>query len=196
MSDKIFPPPYAPQIRQALEQGLRGIAKVCNFTAVKQFLAFPQAEFFKSFGPLTKTVAIKPPTPKTASFIASAPVMQVTNDVLETAAFVATKMTSIITPTPKTAGFTTLLNQYYLDTPNAVAISGVSQTNPVVITTGVAHGYSNGDQVYLSGLVGPTQLNNRSFTIANVTTFTFELVGENGISYPAWISGGTSQKLL
>ena len=94
----------------------------------------------------------------------------------------------------KTASFSVLGEAHVLAV--GVLISGATQTNPVVITTTTPHGYLNGNQVFISGIVGMTPLNGRGFTIANVTTFTFELVGEDGTGYPAYISGGVVQKIL
>jgi hypothetical protein len=61
------------------------------------------------------------------------------------------------------------------------AITGISNANPCVVTA-VAHGFSNGDEVSVSGLLlgGPAFnlplfLNNRNFKVANVTANTFSL---------------------
>ena len=94
----------------------------------------------------------------------------------------------------KQSSFASLANTYLLGP--AINITGASQTNPVVITTMTPHGYSNGNQVFVTGIVGMTPLNGRSFTIANAVGSTFELVGEDGTGYSAYISGGTVQKLL
>ena len=68
--------------------------------------------------------------------------------------------------------------------------TGITQANPVVVTS-VAHGFSNGDAIKISGVSGTTELNNRRFTVANKTTDTFELSGEDGTSHTAYVSGGT-----
>lgn len=73
-------------------------------------------------------------------------------------------------------------------------VSGATQANPVVITA-TAHGFSNGDRVFLSGVGGMVEINNRTFTIANVTTNTFELSGINGSAYTAYTSGGTAARV-
>lgn len=57
---------------------------------------------------------------------------------------------------------------------DSAAITGASQADTCVITA-VGHGFSNGDQVYLSGIEGMEELNGRYFTIANVTDDTFEI---------------------
>lgn len=72
-------------------------------------------------------------------------------------------------------------------------ITGVTQANPAVVTVS-SHGYSNGDRVHIDSIVGMTELNGRRFTIANVTTNTFELVDEDSSAYTAYSSAGTSAR--
>jgi hypothetical protein len=79
------------------------------------------------------------------------------------------------------------------------AITGITQANPAVFTV-TAHGYSNGDEVFVSGVSGMTQVNNRNFKVANVTANTFEitdLFGNNidSTGYDAYTSGGLSYKV-
>ena len=78
-------------------------------------------------------------------------------------------------------------------------ISGVSQTNPLVVTA-VAHGFSNGDTVRVEDIqwfstfdkngneVQPDQLNGGRFLVANVTADTFELVLVDGTEV-GWVLG-------
>ena len=54
----------------------------------------------------------------------------------------------------------------------AITISGATQANPVVITA-VAHGFVNGDEVFISGVVGMKEINSRYFIVANKTADTF-----------------------
>lgn len=70
-------------------------------------------------------------------------------------------------------------------------ITGATQTNPCVITA-VAHGFANGDLIYIDDVVGMTQLNKRLFEIANVAPDTFELAGINSTAYTAYSSAGTA----
>ena len=79
-------------------------------------------------------------------------------------------------------------------------ITGATVANPVVVTSG-SHGYSNGDEVFISGVVGMTQLNNRNFKVAGVTTNTFQLqdmtsTNLNGSAFTAYTSGGTCAKVF
>jgi hypothetical protein len=76
----------------------------------------------------------------------------------------------------------------------AKTITGATAANPVVITSN-AHGYSNGDSVVITGVVGMTQLNGKTFTVAGVTANTFQLSGVNGTAYTAYVSGGTVARI-
>lgn len=81
-----------------------------------------------------------------------------------------------------------------------VTITGATQADPVVVTA-AAHGYSNGDRVVITGIVGMTQLNNREFKVAGVAANTFQLidpqtnVNVNGTAFDAYTSGGSVAKV-
>ena len=53
-------------------------------------------------------------------------------------------------------------------------ITGITQANPAVVTAS-SHGYSNGDEVVISGVSGMTEVNGKRFLVADKTTNTFEL---------------------
>lgn len=74
-----------------------------------------------------------------------------------------------------------------------IAISGITNANPCVLTA-TAHGLSNGDSVYLRGIIGTTELNQKIFTVANKTTNTFELSGIDSTDYGTYLSGGYVRK--
>jgi hypothetical protein len=84
----------------------------------------------------------------------------------------------------------------------AKTISGATAANPVVVTAS-SHGYTNGDHVYISGVVGMTEINGQWFQVASKTTNTFELnsvydggsSGINGSAFTAYSSGGTAGKV-
>lgn len=63
----------------------------------------------------------------------------------------------------------------------------ISGAPTVEITTTWPHGLANSDTVYISDVVGTTELNGNSYTVSNVTTTTFE-VTQAGPS--AYTSGG------
>lgn len=73
------------------------------------------------------------------------------------------------------------------------AITGASKANPCVITCS-SHGYSNGDEVYIYGVVGMIQLNTNRYIIGNVAPNTFELTGINSTGYTTWSSGGSCNR--
>lgn len=74
-------------------------------------------------------------------------------------------------------------------------ITAVTKANPAVVTAS-SHGFSNGDRVYITGVVGMTQLNNREFTVANQTTNTFELSGINSTGFDTYSSAGVAGKIV
>jgi len=82
-----------------------------------------------------------------------------------------------------------------LVTETVKSITDATQANPAVITS-ASHGYSNGDRVFITGVVGMTQLNNREFTVAGATTNTFELSGVDSSAYTAYASGGSVGKIV
>jgi hypothetical protein len=78
-------------------------------------------------------------------------------------------------------------------------ITNITQANPAVLTV-ANHGYSNGDLVFISGLddyltTGMVNLDNRWFTVANVTANTFELSGIDSSKFDRYVSGGMVQKV-
>ena len=73
---------------------------------------------------------------------------------------------------------------------NTVAnITAATQTNPVTITA-AGHGFSNGDNVVISKVVGMEQINNREFEVTNVAGDDFDLLGIDGTGFSAYSSGG------
>ena len=76
----------------------------------------------------------------------------------------------------------------------ARTITGATQANPIVITTSASHTYVDNDEVYISGIVGMTEINNRRFIINVLTATTFELNGEDGTGYTAYSSAGESER--
>jgi hypothetical protein len=86
-----------------------------------------------------------------------------------------------------------------VDTASQFTISGATAADPVVVTA-TAHTFSNGDEVFISGVVGMTELNGRQFLVANIATNTFELQGKDavdidGTAYTTYGSAGTVSKI-
>ena len=74
-------------------------------------------------------------------------------------------------------------------------ITAVTQANPAVVTI-TSHTFTNGDRIFVSGVAGMTQLNNREFTVANAAANTFELSGIDSTGFDAYTSGGTAAKIV
>lgn len=68
-------------------------------------------------------------------------------------------------------------------------IVGISQTNPVVVTTASPHGMSTGVRVGIKDVVGMTEMNGRvaAFTVLSTTTFSMPI---DATGFSAYVSGG------
>lgn len=78
-------------------------------------------------------------------------------------------------------------------------ITAITNADPGVVTV-TGHGYSNGDEVFITGVGGMTELNGRNFKVNNVTANTFELQDMDSndfdtTSLGAYTSGGTAAKI-
>lgn len=78
-------------------------------------------------------------------------------------------------------------------------ITAITQANPGVVTI-VGHGYTAGDWVYISGIVGMTRLNGRVFRVGTTTADTFQLKDVDGnnvntTALTAYSSGGTAARI-
>ena len=83
----------------------------------------------------------------------------------------------------------------------STTITGATAANPVVITA-TAHGYANGDEVFITGVLGMVQLNDNRYIVANQAANTYELTHQvdgdniNGTAFTAYTSGGTGAKIF
>lgn len=81
----------------------------------------------------------------------------------------------------------------------AQTITSVTQANPGVVTI-VGHGYLDGEEVFIEGVGGMTELNNRTFKVANKTNDTFTLQFMDGTtvdttSFTTYTTGGTASRI-
>jgi Flp pilus assembly protein TadG len=67
-------------------------------------------------------------------------------------------------------------------------ITGATRTSPVRVTTSASHGFANGDRVFVAGVSGMWQINNRIFTVAGAGSSAFDLSGENGGGHNSYSS--------
>ena len=83
---------------------------------------------------------------------------------------------------------------------DAVVITAATKASPGVVTA-VAHGFSNGDWIKISGVGGMTELNGRTFRVAGVTTDTFQLTDPltsaniDTSAYTTYTSGGNVARI-
>ena len=78
-------------------------------------------------------------------------------------------------------------------------ITAITKANPAVVTSS-SHGYSNGDFITITSVVGMTEVNGKTFKVADKTTNTFELQNVDGTdidssSYTTYSSAGTANKI-
>ena len=93
-------------------------------------------------------------------------------------AFTLDTTTGIVTLTPDSSKTITAITQ---------AANGV--------VTATAHGFSTGDEIWIDGVVGMTQVNNLYFTITVVDPNSFQL-NVNTSAYTAYSSGGSARKFV
>jgi len=83
-------------------------------------------------------------------------------------------------------------------------ITDATRSNPVILTFGAGHGYSNGQLVQaVTGVGGMVELNGNDYYAANVTATTLELYNDAGLTssvdgtgYGAYTSGGSATRIL
>jgi hypothetical protein len=78
-------------------------------------------------------------------------------------------------------------------------ITGVTNANPIAITTGTAHGLASGNQILISGVGGATQINGNDYyvTVVNATSFyiysdSARTIPVSGVTYGTYTSGGSA----
>lgn len=84
-------------------------------------------------------------------------------------------------------------------TETSINITGVTQSNPGVIA--IVNSFATGDEFFVSGIVGMTQLNNRFFKVGSATGTTVSLTDTDGnpidtTLFSAYISGGTVARIF
>lgn len=74
-------------------------------------------------------------------------------------------------------------------------IVGATRANPIQIETGNLTGYPEGQEVFITGVEGMTELNDRRFFVQNVNGLTFELRDEDGTDYGTF-TGASVQSIF
>jgi hypothetical protein len=93
-----------------------------------------------------------------------------------------------------------IANGAYITNTPVSGITGITQANPAVVTL-PGHGFANGDWVFAASIGGMTQLDDRTFVVANATTNTFQLSDTFGIpvdsrTFSAFTAGGSFAKIF
>lgn len=71
-----------------------------------------------------------------------------------------------------------------------VPITGITQSNPCVVTTSIDNGFKNGEQISFSGIGGMVELNDQAAFITVIDDTTFSLNGINSTAFTPYTSGG------
>ncbi|HVZ63335.1 MAG TPA: ubiquitin-activating E1 FCCH domain-containing protein, partial [Lacunisphaera sp.] len=84
-------------------------------------------------------------------------------------------------------------------TNGSASIKAVTKANPGVVTTTAAHGFADGNIVYISGVKGMTELNGNTYMVKNPTSTTFQLYTTAGVKvntsgYTTYSKNGTIQR--
>ena len=79
------------------------------------------------------------------------------------------------------------------------SITAVTKANPGVLTS-TSHGFSDGDEIFVTSVGGMTELNDRNYLVANSTTNTFSLQDLFGndidtTNFTTYTSGGTATEI-
>lgn len=61
-------------------------------------------------------------------------------------------------------------------------LTGTTKADPVVATAAAAHGFSNGNEVFIDDVTTMTEINERIFKVADKAATTFELTDDGGAS--------------
>jgi uncharacterized protein (TIGR02217 family) len=99
---------------------------------------------------------------------------------------------TVVDPNNFTIGVDTTAYTAYTSGGSAIKY-GITQTNAVRVNA-TAHGFINGDVVYISGAAGMTEVNSLAFTVINAATDYFEISGINGTAYTAYTGSATVYK--
>ena len=91
-------------------------------------------------------------------------------------------------------------------TGSSKSITGLTRASPGVVTSS-KHGFSTGDWIWISGVSGMTQINNRAFQVVKISNNSYSLQAWNGSSwssvsttsgsgYSSYSSGGIARECL
>jgi hypothetical protein len=85
------------------------------------------------------------------------------------------------------------LEESYPGRAGGLNISAATKANPCKLTTAVST-YATGDEVFIDGIAGMTELNAKSYIITVISTTQFTLNGVDSTGFTTYASGGTSKR--
>lgn len=74
-----------------------------------------------------------------------------------------------------------------------VSLGGITKANPCVVSA-TDHGFKYGDEVYISDVLGMSEINDRSYVVTPIDSGSFELDGVDSTDYSTYAANGTVQK--
>ena len=85
-------------------------------------------------------------------------------------------------------------------TESTKTITGITAASPGVITS-VAHGYASGDEIFITGIVGMTELNDAFYLVVKINNDTYSLTDQDGnaintSAFTAYSSAGTTARVV
>jgi len=75
---------------------------------------------------------------------------------------------------------------------SSFSITAITKADPGVVTTSAPHGFSNGDLIYISGVGGMVEVNNRVFAITGASGSVFSIEDTSG--HTTYTTGGLASK--
>lgn len=80
------------------------------------------------------------------------------------------------------------------------AITAITAASPGVFTS-VGHGYVSGDEIFITGIVGMTELNDAFYLVVRINNDTYSLTDQDGTAinttgFTAYSSGGTTARIV
>jgi len=94
---------------------------------------------------------------------------------------------------PEATGMSATIGRDYLSINDGVstAITNITESSGTITVSTGGIALDNGDQIWIEGVSGMTEINDAVYTVENDNGTSFDLVGVDGSSWSAYSSGGT-----
>lgn len=86
-------------------------------------------------------------------------------------------------------------------TESTKTITAITKADPAVITTSTSHGYAVGDEIFVDGVVGMTEVNGKTFLVGAVTATTIDITDIDSVDidstgFTTYTSAGTTARIF